>query len=561
VDAGVRQLRVGGHGCGVLVHLARTTPLDLIFGRPNGRIGAARTLHLAVLHFRRRARAAEFRALLLSLSAIGLLTAIYFGALGVTNPTIVALSYLLVVLVVAAISVRWVAIATSLTAFLSFNYFFLPPVGTWTIADPENWVALFALLAVSVIASHLSAQVRRRAQDATARRDELARLFDLTRDILLTTDTADAVALVARYVARRFGLEGVTICLPGDRGWELHHSGERPLDLEAARLDAALTGAPVRIEFDANERPSARHSPVGSGDVISGWLVPLQIGTRPIGLLAMRGADLEPGTRDAIAGVTAIAIERAQLLEERKEAEVVRRGAELKAALLASLGHDLKTPLTAVTVAANNLDASWLTPEQRREQTEIVRTELERLNRLFEDLVDMARIETHAVAAEPEWVQPAEIVEAAARHVEHSLAHRTLETDAGTEGALVRLDPRLTSAALAHVLENAGQYSPPGSTITVKVTLSSDEFQVEVRDEGGGITPEDLEHVFERFYRGIDARQQRFGSGMGLAITSGLLAAEGGRVWAANHSGGGAIFTIAVPAESRTATALDEERL
>ena len=201
---------------------------------------------------------------------------------------------------------------------------------------------------------------------------------------------------------------------------------------------------------------------------------------------------MEPGTRDAIAGVTAIAVERTHLLEERKEAEVVRRSAELKSALLASLGHDLKTPLTAVTVAANNLDASWLTHEQRHEQAEIVRTELRRLNRLFQDIVDMARIEIKAVAAEPEWVHPAEIVEASARQAEHALATHKLEIDAAPEKALVRLDPRLTSAALAHLLENAGQYSPPGSTITVSVTLASKELRIAVRDQGGGIAPDDL---------------------------------------------------------------------
>jgi two-component system sensor histidine kinase KdpD len=189
---------------------------------------------------------------------------------------------------------------------------------------------------------------------------------------------------------------------------------------------------------------------------------------------------MEPGTRDAIAGVTAIAIERTQLLEERKEAELVRRGADLKSALLASLSHDLKTPLTAVTVAASNLDASWLTAEQRHEQTAIVRAELDRLNRLFQNIVDLARIETHAVAAEREWVQPAEIVEAAVGQVA-CLADHVLEMDAAAEGALVRLDPRLTSAALVHVLENAGQYSPPGSTIAITVTLESDELHVAVR--------------------------------------------------------------------------------
>jgi signal transduction histidine kinase len=123
----------------------------------------------------------------------------------------------------------------------------------------------------------------------------------------------------------------------------------------------------------------------------------------------------------------------------------------------------------------------------------------------------------------------------------------------------VRVDPRLTSAALAHLLENAGQYSPPGSTIAVRVAVAPAELQIAVRDRGVGIAPEDLEHLFERFYRGVDARQQRFGTGMGLAITRGLLAAEGGRVWAENHPDRGAIFTIAVPADTRTAAELEEE--
>ena len=359
---------------------------------------------------------AEAGGLVLALTAVGLLTALYIRLLGVTNPTTVALSFLLVVLVVATVWTRRVAVATSLVAFLCFNFFFLPPVGTWTVADPQNWVALFTLLAVSIVASHLSSEVRRRA-----------------------------------------------------------------------RQEAAV-------------------------------------------------------------------------LEQSKEAEVVRRGAEIKSMLLASLSHDLKTPLTAVTVAANNLDASWLTDEQRREQVGIVRTELGRLNRLFEDIVEMARIEANAVGSEPEWVQPSEIIEAAARQVGRPLESYRLQIDAGVEAMLVRLDPRLTSAALAHLLENAAQYSPGGSTINVRATLSNDELHIAVRDQGAGIAPQDLVHLFQRFYRGVDARQQRFGTGMGLAITRGLIAAEGGRVWAENHPAGGALFTIAVPVESRAA-ALESEAL
>jgi two-component system sensor histidine kinase KdpD len=451
-----------------------------------------------------------------------------------------------VVLIVAAVSTRRVAVATSLLAFVCFNFFFLPPVRTFTIADPQNWVALFSLLAVSIVASHLSAQARRRAQEAMARRDELARLFDLTRDILLTTDSADSVALVAQSIARRFRLRGVTICLPGDSGWQVHHSGERAVEVGAGDLDGALRAA------------GAGHRRIEGAEGMGAWLVPLRHGTRLLGLLALHD-DVEPGARDAIAGVTAIAIERTHLLDERKEAEVVRRGAELKSALLASLSHDLKTPLTAVTVAADNLNASWLTEEERREQADIVRAELDRLNRLFEHILDMARIEANAVSAEPEWVQPAEIAEAAARQVEHALAGHALEIDPGTEKMLVRVDPRLTSAALAHLLENAGQYSPPGTTISVKVSLLPHELLVAVRDRGVGVAREDLDHLFERLYRGAGARQQRFGTGMGLAITRGLLAAEGGRVWVENHAEGGAVFTLAVPAESRAAAALEGE--
>ena len=364
--------------------------------------------------------------LLAGSAAIGILVAVYHAWLKVTNPTIVALSFLLVVLLVASVATRWVAIATSLLAFISFNFFFLPPVRTFTIADPQNWVALFTLLAVSVVASHLSSQARRQAEEAMARRDELARMF----------------------------------------------------------------------------------------------------------------------------------VERTQLLQQRNEAEVLRRSAELKSALLASLSHDLKTPLTAVTLAATNLNASWLSDEQRREQAAIVVSELGRLNRLLGDIVDMAKIETDAVVVEREWVQPSEIAEAAARQVAPALERHVVQIADQAEKVFVRIDPRLTSAALAHLLENAAQYSPAGSEVMVGLTLASNELRLSVRDNGRGVPPEEFERLFDRFFRGAAAREHAFGTGMGLAITRGLVAAEGGRVWVENAPGGGAVFTIAVPVETQPAAAL-----
>ena len=326
------------------------------------------------------------------------------------NPTTVALTYLLIILISATVSRLWVAIAVCLVADVSLNYFFLPPVGTLAIAEPQNWVALFVFLAVSLIASNLSAAARER---------------------------------------------------------------------------------------------------------------------------------------------TALAVERAELLEERKNAEMARKSEQLKSALLASLGHDLRTPLTAIRVAASNLQASWLADSDRREQSDLILAEVERLNRLFQNILEMARIEAGAVSAEVRWVFPSEIFDAARNQVEHTLRQHRVELATDSD-RLVRLDPRLTASALAHLLENAAQYTPAGSTITVTMATSSDGLSVKVRDRGPGIAPADVDHLFEKFYRGADARRVS-GTGMGLSIARGMIGAERGRIWVENCPDGGAEFTIAVPADSRAA--------
>jgi two-component system, OmpR family, sensor histidine kinase KdpD len=510
--------------------------------------------------YQSRFSARDLVQLLAGSSAIALVTAAYQAWFHITNPTIVALSFLLVVLLVAAVSTLWVAVAISLMAFVCFNFFFLPPVRTFTIADPENWAALFTLLAISIVAIHLSSQARRKAEEAMARRDELARLFALTRDILLITDPQDAVAIVAQWIRRRFEFERVAICLPDGDRWNLHQSDQPSMDFDWLQLDAAFSEPRASLASSA-DNSRAGHARIEARDGARAWIVPLRVGVSPLGLLALAGGSVEPGTRDALAGVAAIAIERTHLLEHRNEAEVMRRSAELKSALLASLSHDLKTPLTAVTVAANNLNASWLTPEQRREQTGIVVSELGRLNHLFRDVVDMAKIETEAVVAEREWVQPAEIAEAAARQVESALDGHRVTIDDEAERAFVKVDPQLTSAALAHLLENAAQYSPAGSAILVRISVTSNELRIAVRDHGPGVVPDELDRLFERSYRGAAARRDTFGTGMGLAITRGLLAAEDGRVWAENHPEGGAVFTISVPADTQSSLALEGQEL
>ena len=349
----------------------------------------------------------------LLLGLIGVAAVIVTYRLGLeTNATTIALSFLLVVLFVASSSRLWVAVFTSVAAMVAFNFFFLPPVGTLTVVDPQNWVALFAFLAVSLVASRLSAAAHDRA---------------------------------------------------------------------------------------------------------------------------------------------AAAIERAQLLEARKTIEIARKSEELKSALLASLAHDLGTPLTAIRVAASNLQESWLTEEQRCDQSELVLTEVARLQRLFQNILEMARIDAGAIALDHQWAHPLEIIDAARGLVEHTLRTHPLEVQAHAE-QLVKLDPRLTASALAHLIENAAQYSPPGSPIFIEARIVANELAIAVRDRGPGIPHEDLPHLFERFYRGGNTKRRASGTGMGLSIAQGFLAAEQGRLWAENCEDGGSRFTLAVPVDTRDVT-------
>ena len=491
-------------------------------------------------------RASSVYGLAAAVLAVGLLTAGFLAVLRLHNATIAALSYLLIVLVTATRTRLWAAAAASLFAVACLNYFFMPPVGTFAVADPQNWVALVVFLAVSIIAGNLSASARDRASEALARRDEVSRLFDLSRDVLLSTDGAQAVPQLAAFVRQRFVLDFAAICLARESGWDVFVSGTR-VGVEAAELERALMSMPPPAAVESGF--SHVRTLIGGHPIV---LVPLRAGDRTLGLLAAAGRDLEVGMLDALAGVVAIAIERAHFLEESKAAELARNSEQLKSALLASLGHDLRTPLTAIRVAATNLQASWLAEAERREQSDVILSEVERLSRLFHNILEMARIDAGAVSADVRWVHPSEIVEAARDQVEHALRRHRLVIEADDD-RLVRLDPRLTACALAHVLENAAQYTPAGCTVDLSASVSEDGLTIRVRDHGDGIRASDLPHVFDRFYRGDAARGHTPGTGMGLSIARGMLAAERGTIRVENCVDGGAQFTIIVPAAARLA--------
>jgi two-component system, OmpR family, sensor histidine kinase KdpD len=489
---------------------------------------------------------ADARALAFGCLGIGFFTWLYRQWPQVSNATTVALSFLVVVLFVAAAARLWVAVTTSVVSVFALNFFFLPPVGTLTIVDPQNWIALIAFLAVSLVASNLSAVARDRTREAVTHRDEVARLFDLSRDVLLITDGEAANSSLAAFIARRFDLDYVAICVPQGAKWIVFESGSLGTPgLEAADLPAAL-GATAHDGSAAAPGPATHRTVTVAGRDVR--VVPLNLGTKQIGLVATAGRAIETGSLDALAGLVAIAIERAQFLDQRKNAELARQREELKSALLASLAHDLRTPLTAIRVAADNLRSSWPDEQERQEQSELIVTEVDRLTRLFQNILEMARIDAGAVAPDARWVAPSEIVDAARSRVEPALRGHAIDLSAESD-RLVRLDPRVTAAALSQLLENAARYSPYGSPIQVDALVTDAGLTIAVRDHGTGIAPSDLPHVFERFYRGASAKADRSGTGMGLAIARGLLAVEQGNVSAENCPDGGARFTILVPAD------------
>jgi two-component system, OmpR family, sensor histidine kinase KdpD len=475
-----------------------------------------------------------------SIAALCVVTGGYFRYLHVDTASIAALSFLLIVLLAASTARLWVPVTVSVAALLLFNYFFLDPVGSLYLADPGEWVALAAFLTVSLVASKLSAAARARASEALARQRELACLFDVSRDVLSITDTAQAMRQLAECINRRFGLEFVALCLANSDTWDIVTAGSRPM-----RLIPSDLGAP--------NDPQSRTILIDSCTV---HLVPLRSDATMQGLLAVAGRPVEPAMLDALAGVAAIAIERGRFLEARTAADIARRGEELKSALLASLGHDLRTPLTAIRIAAGNLRTSPSIDADQTEQTDLIVAEVARLNRHFDNILDMARIETGVIALTAQWVHPTDIFEAARDQAQPALRRHRVDVRAETD-VLIRLDARLIASALARVLENAAQYSPAGSPIVVGLDLSFSDLTITVRDHGRGIVPDELPRLFDRFFRGAESGRRAGGSGIGLSIARGLVEAVHGRIHADNCPDGGARFTIVVPAMRKDAMSIE----
>jgi two-component system sensor histidine kinase KdpD len=469
---------------------------------PPSPIASTRKVARALLGSRRRRRASGFVASIVAVAAVT-------AAIELFRPAVPVLAlgvlYLFAVLPIAIVWGRAYAIPVSAASVLALNWFFLPPLYTFTLADKENWFALVVYLVTGVLVSDLATRARDRARDAEQREREAALLAELSSALLSGAEVASELDRIAYGAASVLGVERARLDLGR---WREPRSGESPFELRA-------------------------------GDKI-------------VGTLYVRGgawSNLATRRRflPALASLLAVALDRERLARKALEAEALRRSDAVKTAVLRAVSHDLRSPLTAIRVAFEGLASTSLelSPEDRAGLLETARLELSRLERLVGDLLDLSRLQAGAAVPEPEVWTVEELISQALEALGGQ--RERVDVVLPDETPPVRVDAVQVERVLVNLLENGLKFSPPRAIVRVRVASIDDDVILRVVDEGSGLPEEELERVFEPFHQAL-GRGERRGSGLGLAIARGFAEANAGRVWAESRPGQGATFALALPA-------------
>jgi len=476
-----------------------------------------------------RSRALEQAVQLgVSLAVIAGVTAL-FSRLIAVNQTTVALAFLLAILAVSALWGMAVAVVTSVAAMLAFNYFFLPPIGAFTIADPQNWVALGAFLVTAILGSQLSSRARIEAETADRRRREIERLYTFSQKLLSEGNVIQLMNAVPNHIVDTFEAGAAALFLPEKQ--KFYRSGTGALQLDEDRL---------RDAFSRNE-------PYVSAQE-GHCFAPVRLGVRPIGSFGISGALPSRQTLEALGTMIGIAIERARNVELLGKAEAERQGERLKSALLDSITHDFRTPLTSIKASITTLLSNGATaPAQQKDLLCVINEECDRLNHLVEEAAEMARLEAGEVELKLVPVEVREIVEATLVHHRASLGGREVRVHLPPNLPRVGADPDRAREILGHLVDNANHYSPPDRPILITAEPTSNFVSVSVADHGSGIEEIDQGIIFDKFYRGKDQRLLVQGTGMGLPIAKALVEAHGGTISVTSQIGHGSVFSFTLP--------------
>jgi two-component system sensor histidine kinase KdpD len=462
------------------------------------------------------------------------------------SPTNLIVVYLLSVVLAAVYLGRGPAILTSILGVAAFDFFLVPPHYTMAVSDTEYLLTFFGLLVVGLSISHLMAQVREQAQAAQRREVQAAALYELSRDLIVTAGLEAVAKTIISHVSQTFSRE-VAIFLP--EGNSLKVLSTSP-GLAVSDNDLAVaTWAFDHGQFSGRGTDTLPEAAMRC--------LPLKTTRGVIGILGVQPSDttsyLTPDQRrtlDIFTNQIALAIERARLVEQAHQAELLEVTEKLQTALLNSISHDLRTPLVSITGALSSLEEGpVMDDESRHSLIQTAREEADRLNRLVGNLLDMTRLEAGALHLHREEGDVQDLVGSTLEQFGSRLDDRTIDIDLPDDLPLVPMDFVLMEQVLLNVIDNALKYSPAGSPIGIRSHVEDSSLIISIEDRGIGIPPEDLERVFDKFYR-VQRPNNVSGTGLGLSISKGIVEAHGGRIQAENKPGGGAIITIRLPLES-----------
>jgi two-component system, OmpR family, sensor histidine kinase KdpD len=467
-------------------------------------------------------------------AAIAFITAVDFRLH--VNPTTVALMFLIAVLLSSAYWGLRYALVLAVGATAAFNFFFLPPVGTFTIADPQNWVALFAFLITALVASNLAERARSEAEGAKQRRREVERLYGLSQRLLASENVLELLNALPAYVQESFDVGSVAV-MATDHPTVYRSSLDAKFD-ETVLRSTLLRGEPI------------------TQDEVS--YVPLRLGMRTVGAVAVAGAELSRETLDAIGSLAGLAIERARALEALSKHRAEQEHERLRSALLDSVTHEFRTPLTSIKASVTTLLSNpSLDPRGSRELLTVIDEETDRLNRLVGEASEMAQLDSgmFKLDLQPHAIQ--EALEPALQDAKASLGNHPLEVAVVENLPKPSMDLQRIREVLMHLLENAGKYSGAGSPIKVSSEVKDGYLLTSIADRGPGIDSFEQALIFEKFYRGQNQRYLAPGTGMGLAIAKVIIEAHGGTLGVVSQLGSGSVFSFTLPVakNSRPGTA------
>lgn len=539
-------------------------------------------------------------ALLAFLGTI-VITLVLYGFQLYPNIRNISLVYLLVVLILGSTRGLFAAVAASVFSFLEFDFFLVQPLFTLTMTRSEEWLALFIFLFAAIITGQLAAALRLRAEQARQREQETRLLYELLRDTNNEEDLDHQLGVIARKAVDVFGVRGVRDCLillPDEQGRPvLRVSANKPVDVWRLTPDEMTTIAWVIREgqtvdfYDLASLSSKARGysprvvirstvmPQSSRYYLS--LIPLKTGQKVSGVLGLlmeedprrfsneRRLGSEADRSDprstffwAFVDQAASMIEHARLRRESLQVEVLQRTDSLRSALISSVSHDLRTPLTSIKAAASSLlqdDIQW-SDEERYSFTQAIEHEADRLNRLVENLLDLSRIEGGALKPEKEWYPIDELLRDVVVRMQPLFQGRRVTTSIPDNLPPVELDYMMIDQVVTNLIENALHYAPANSPLEIGVSMAATELFVSIADRGPGIPVSDLERIFDKFYRVMDRTRPTGavgGTGIGLSVCRGLIEAHGGRIWAANRQDGGALFCFSLPLQ-QTGTILQK---